>query len=163
MREIFIEEWKIQDHAGRRDKSIVSDGTINGEHVFACQSLTSWFRLGKYIIKHDTANYLLGLTRQMRNHECKNNVKWWDSKTLKDENCVDEIVKVVNKHFKKDGYVEALLVLQEAIKGYEKCIVISKFHNLPFDYNSFLSDRDAYQKRLEAINSMIPYKQFIKK
>jgi len=58
-KEIFIHEWKIQDYAGRREPTMKSEGTINGEHVYACKNLTSWFRLGKYLIKHDHANYLL--------------------------------------------------------------------------------------------------------
>lgn len=60
-KEIFIHEWKIQDYAGRREPTMKSEGTINGEHVYACKNLTSWFRLGKYLIKHDHTNYLLGL------------------------------------------------------------------------------------------------------
>lgn len=152
-KEIFIEEWKIQDYAGRRELSMKSEQTINGEHVYACVGLTSWFRLGKYLIKHDTANYLLGLTELMSRHECQDNVRWWDwdkeTNTGKNANCVDEIVRVVNKRFRGNDYVEALIVLQKALEGYEKCLYISQFYRLRFDYIGFLSDRDLYQARLE--------------
>lgn len=167
MPEIFIHEWKIQDYAGRRDKSIVSEGTINGEHVYACKKLTTWFRLGKYLIKHDMANYLLGLTKYMSREEFHHNVKAWDWHVVgnigREMNCVDEIVKVVNKRFKANDYVEALLVLQEAIKGYEECVVLSRFYKQPFDYIRFLSDRDAYQRIVKGYTGMLKYKQFIKK
>lgn len=152
-KEIFIHEWKIQDYSGRREQSMKSERTINGEHVYACKHLTSWFRLGKYLIKHDTANYLLGLTGLMSRQEFRDNVKFWEC----DEKagiyhyvcCVDEIVDVVNKKFPAGDYVECLFVMQKALEGYEKCLYISWFYNLRFDYKSFLSDRDAYQKRLE--------------
>ena len=151
--EIFIQEWNIKDYDGRREKSMMSDGTINGEHVYACQRLTTWFRLGKYLIKHDVANYLLGLTDLMSCHECQNNVKWWDwnkeTNTGKNVNCVDEIVKYVNMFYNSDEYVKTLLDLQDKLIGYEKCLYISLCYRLRFDYRLFLKDRDAYQKRLE--------------
>ena len=87
-KEIFIHEWKIQDYAGRREPTMKSEGTINGEHVYACKNLTSWFRLGKYLIKHDHANYLLGLLDLMERHEYQGNVKWleWDKETSTNRN-----------------------------------------------------------------------------
>ena len=152
-KEIFIHEWKIQDYAGRREKMMKSDKTINGEHVYACKHLTSWFRLGKYLIKHDTANYLLGLTELMSRHEYQNNVKWWywdkETNSGRYANCVDEIVRYVNMFYSGDGYVRTLFDLQEKLVGYEKCLYISLCYRLRFDYRLFLKDRDAYQKRLE--------------
>lgn len=152
-KEIFIHEWKIQDFAGRREKTMMSEKTINGQHVYACKNLTVWFRLGKYLIKHDTANYLLGLTGMMSRHECQDNVKWWDwnkeTNTGRNANCVDEIVKYVNMFYSGDEYVNTLLDLQEKLVGYEKCLYISQCYRLRFDYRQFLNDRDAYQKRLE--------------
>jgi len=153
MAEIFIHEWHISDYDGRKDSSMKSEGTINGEHVYACKRLSTWFRLGKYLIKHDVANYLLGLTRYMSRNEFKHNVKVWDwdreTNTGKDINCVDEIVKLVNEHFSGNDYVLTLLLLQEELEGYEKCYLISDCYGLDFDYELFIKDRDAYQKRLE--------------
>ena len=152
-KEIFIHEWKIQDYAGRREPTMKSEGTINGEHVYACKHLTSWFRLGKYLIKHDHANYLLGLLDLMERHECQDSVKWWDwdkeTNTGRNANCVDEIVKYVNMFYSGDEYVKTLFDLQEKLVGYEKCLYISLCYRLRFDYRLFLKDRDAYQKRLE--------------
>lgn len=152
-KEIFIHEWKIQDYAGRREPTMKSERTINGEHVYACKELTTWFRLGKYLIKHDTANYLLGLTDFMIRQKHKNNVKWldWDKETNTGRyaNCVDEIVKYVNMCYSGDEYIRTLLDLQEKLVGYEKCMYISQCYRLHFDYRLFLKDRDAYQKNLE--------------
>ena len=152
-KEIFIHEWKIQDYAGRREPTMKSEGTINGEHVYACKNLTSWFRLGKYLIKHDYANYLLGLLDLMKRHKYQGNVKWWDwdkeTNTGRNANCVDEIVKYVNMFYSGDEYVKTLFDLQEKLVGYEKCLYISLCCRLRFDYRLFLKDRDAYQKRLE--------------
>lgn len=152
-KEIFIQEWKIQDYAGRREPAMKSEGTINGEHVYACKNLTTWFRLGKYLIKHDIANYLLGLIGLMNRHEYQDDVRWWDwdkeTNTGRHANCVDEIVKYVNMFYSGDEYVKTLFDLQEKLVGYEKCLYISQFYRLRFDYRLFLKDRDAYQKRLE--------------
>ena len=153
MAEIFITEWKIQDYAGRREQSMKSESTINGEHVYACKNLTSWFRLGKYLIKHDQANYLLGLTELMHGHK-KKNVKWWkwdkDTETGGDVNCVDEIVRLVNMFYSGDEYIKTLLNLQDKLFGYEKCYYISTVYRLRFDYLMFLKDRDVYQTMLES-------------
>ena len=153
MKEIFIHEWKIQDYSGRRDRSMKSEDTINGEHIYACLHLTSWFRLGKYLIKHDKANYLLGLTKHMSRDEFRDSVKFWDwnkeTRTGKMVSCVDEIVRVVNDHFNDNDYLLTLMLLQDELQGYEKCVHISAFYCLPFDYVSFIKDKDAYQKRLE--------------
>ena len=62
MTEIFIHEWNKKDFDGRRDLKTKSAEKIGGEYAYGCQGLTTWFRLGKYIIKHDSANFLLGLT-----------------------------------------------------------------------------------------------------
>lgn len=130
-----------------------SEQTICGEHIYACKHLTSWFRFGKYLIKHDVANYLLGLTELMSRQEFKDSVKVWE---LDDKAeiyhyvcCVDEIARAVKKEFPAGDYVECLLVLQKALEGYEKCLYISQCYRLRFDYQQFLSDRNAYQKRLE--------------
>ena len=58
MTEIFIHEWNKKDFDGRRDLKTKSAEKIGGEYAYGCQGLTTWFRLGKYIIKHDSANFL---------------------------------------------------------------------------------------------------------
>lgn len=149
----FITEWKIQDYAGRKDLSMKSEGTINGKHVYACKHLTSWFRLGKYLIKHDQANYLLGLIDLMHKHEHQDNVKWWEwdkeTETGRYVNCVDEIVRLVNMFYSGDEYVQTLLNLQSELVGYEKCYYLSACYRLRFDYRLFLKDKGAYLARLE--------------
>ncbi len=153
MAEIFIYEWRNSDYDGRRNLSMKSEGTINGNHVYACIRLSSWFRLGKYLIKHDMANYLLGLTRHMSRDEFRHSVKVWswdkETNTGKIINCVNEIVQLVNEHFSGNDYINTLLMLQEELKGYEKCYFISDCFGLDFDYELFIKDKDAYQKRLE--------------
>lgn len=152
-KEIFIHEWNIKDYDGCREKSMMSEGTINGEHVYACKRLTTWFRLGKYLIKHDVANYLLGLTRYVSRREFQHNVKWMDwneeKKTNEYVNCVDEIVRIANERFPNGDYLLTVMLMQEQLVGYEKCLYISQCYRLGFDYESFIRDRDAYQKRLE--------------
>jgi len=158
-KEIFIQEWKIQDYDGRRDKSIKSKGTINGEHVYACQRLTTWFRLGKFLIKHDVANYLLGLTRYMSRKEFQHNIKWcdWNSETNKNEyvNCVDEIVRIANELFPNGDYLLKVMLMQEQLVGYEKCLYISQCYRLDFDYERFIKDRKVYQNQLEDYVRMV--------
>ena len=59
MAEIFIHEWNKSVHDGRRILSSKSAEKIAGQHAYACQRLSSWFRLGKYIIKHDEAKKII--------------------------------------------------------------------------------------------------------
>ena len=149
MAEIFIEEWRRKDSDGRRNLSTKSAEKIGGEHAYACQNLTSWFRLGKYIIKHDQANFLLGLIHEIGT----DNVRNWERDEKEDrwmyKYHVDDIVRVVNEHFSGNDYVQTLLRLQEELKGYEKCYFICAFYGLDFDYQAFLNDKDGYQERLE--------------
>ena len=152
MSEIFIVEWHISDYAGRRETSMCSEGTINGEHVYACKKLNSWFRLGKYLIKHDVANYLLGLTKHMSNRDFMCNVKCFELNNetgkLERVNCVDEIVSLVNERFVGNEYVHTIMKLQEELVGYERCYYSSDVLRIDFDYKEFLKDKDAYQNRL---------------
>ena len=62
----------------------------------------------------------------------------------------DDIVRVVNRHFSGNDYVLTLLMLQEELKGYEKCYFICAFYRLDFDYVQFVKDKDVYQARLMA-------------
>ena len=150
MAEIFIHEWNKSDHDGRRILSSKSAEKIWGQHAYACQNLTSWFRLGKYIIKHDQANFLLGLIREIGT----DNVKSWERDEQEDrwmyKYHVDDIVRVVNRHFSGNDYVLTLLMLQEELKGYENCYYICAFYRLDFDYVQFIKDKDVYQARLMA-------------
>lgn len=152
MSEIFIVEWHISDYAGRRETSMRSEDTINGEHVYACKKLTSWFRLGKYLIKHDVANYLLGLTKHMSKRYFMHNVKDFELNNetgkLERVNCVDEIVSLVNERFGGNEYVHTIMKLQEELDGYERCYYFSDVLGIDFDYKEFLKDKDAYQNRL---------------
>ena len=150
MAEIFIREWNKSDHDGRRILSSKSAEKILGQHAYACQNLTSWFRLGKYIIKHDQANFLLGLIREIGT----DNVKSWERDEQEDrwvyKYHVDDIVRVVNRHFSGNDYVLTLLMLQEELKGYENCYYICACYHLDFDYVQFIKDKDVYQARLMA-------------
>lgn len=153
MKETFITEWKISDYDGRRDNNIMSIGTINGEHVYACERLTTWFRLGKYIIKHDFANYLLGVTPYIPNERLRTNVRYrhWDAatRTWWDMYCVDDIVSIVNKKFGKDfDYIGELLMLQRELVGYEWCFDVSRCYGWNFDYKEFLKGKDKYRRKL---------------
>lgn len=151
MAEIFIEEWKKKDLDGRRNLKTRSKEKINGEYAYGCVGLTSWFRLGKYIIKHDQANFLLGLIREIGT----DNVRSWEREEVEDgykwgyKYHIDDIVRAVNKHFSSNDYILTLFLLQEELKGYEKCYFISACYRIDFDYVQFIKDKDAYQARLE--------------
>ena len=151
MAEIFIEEWRKNDLDGRRNLSTRSKEKINGEYAYGCVGLTSWFRLGKYIIKHDQANFLLGLIHEIGS----NNVRSWECEETADgrkygyKYHIDDIVSVVNKHFSDNDYVLTLLLLQEELKGYEYCYYVSACYRINFDYVLFIKDKDAYKARLE--------------
>lgn len=151
MAEIFIEEWRKKDLDGRRNLSTRSKEKINGEYAYGCVGLTSWFRLGKYIIKHDQANFLLGLIREIGTV----NVKSWECEEVEDgyrydwKWHIDDIVRAVNNHFSGNDYVQTLLLLQEELKGYEYCYFVSAFYRIDFNYVLFLKDKDAYKARLE--------------
>ena len=152
--DIFITTWKISDYDGRRRKDIVSKGTINGEHIYACEKLTTWFRLGKYLIKHDFANYLLGITNYIHDDRLKYNVTYRDynpaTNQLDEKNCVDDIVRLVNELYGKDfDYVAELQMLQMELEGYEYCVTASMCYRLPFDYKRFLKDKNLYQSMLK--------------
>lgn len=137
---VFIETWRSGDFRGRHDLATKSKDKIAGQHAYACKGLSSWFRLGKYIIKHDIANYLLGITDKMSRKEHRTFVVYGVDKS----NCIDEIVRLVNERFPDGGYVEALLKLQTELEGYEDCYYICKSGRIPFDIEEFYADRDAY-------------------
>lgn len=147
MKEIFIEEWRKNDYDGRRDLSVKSSVKVGGEYLYGCKKLTTWFRLGKYIIKHDVANYLLDLTQYMSRNEFKYSVKTydWNNPSIKNLNCIDELAKVINEHFSNDmDYINTLMLLQRELEGYENCFYISQCYRLPFDYQLFIKDKEAY-------------------
>lgn len=151
--ETFITEWRISDYDGRRNKDIKSIGTINGEHIYACIRLSTWFRLGKYLIKHDFANYLLGVTPYIRNPRLRNSVRYshWDAatRTHVELNCVDDIVRIVNVKFGRDfDYIGELQMLQRELIGYEWCFYVSECYGWDFDYKEFLKNKDKYRRKL---------------
>jgi len=150
-KEVFIEEWRKNDYTGRRDLSIKSSVKVGGEYLYACKNLTSWFRLGKYIIKHDIANYLLGLTQYMSRNEFKYSITTydWDGSSNKKINCIDELAKVINEHFSGNDYLITLMLLQRELEGYERCFYVSQVYNLPFDYELFIRDKDEYLARID--------------
>ena len=145
---VFIYTWQSGDTDARRDLATKSKDKIAGQHAYACKGLSSWFRLGKYVIKHDQANYLLGLTKEMSRKEFKDFVKFRGlSADGKEEYCIDEIVSRVNEMFPDGGYAEALLKLQTELEGYEDCYYICKSGRIPFDIEAFYADRDAYLEK----------------
>ena len=136
---VFIDTWRPGDTDARRDLATKSKDKIAGEHAYACKGLSSWFRLGKYVIKHDIANYLLGITDKISGKEHKTFVVWVDG-----SNCIDEIVRLVNERFPDGGYVKALLKLQTELEGYEDCYFICRPGRIPFDIEEFYTDKEAY-------------------
>lgn len=147
---IFIHEWRIIDHDGRRDQKAKSIGTINGEHIYACQNLSTWFRIGKYIVKHDIANYLLGLTKYMRTEIEREDVKYRKISVDGYMYCIDTIVSLVNEHLGEDfDYVKELQRLQDELKGYEFCYYICKSYRIEFDYKQFLANKDRYARKIK--------------
>lgn len=150
MEEIFIHEWNKSDHDGRRILSSKSAEKIGGQHAYACHNLTSWFRLGKYIIKHDQANFLLGLIREIGTDKVKSLERDEQEDRWIYKYHVDDIVRVVNRHFSGNDYVLTLLMLQERIEGLQELLPHLRFDRLYFDYVQFVKDKDAYQARLMA-------------
>lgn len=154
MAEIFITEWQISDYAGRKRKDIVSNGTINGEHIYACEQLTTWFRLGKYLIKHDFANYLLGITKYIPNERLRTNVQYREyypaTNQMIEINCVDDIVRIIHEKFGEDfDYVAELQMLQKELVGYEWCFNVSMCYDWDFDYKRFLKSKTLYKSWLK--------------
>lgn len=147
MAEIFIHEWNKSDYDGRRILSSKSAEKIGGQHAYACQNLTSWFRLGKYIIKHDQANFLLGLIREIGTDKVKSLERDEQEDRWTYKYHIDDIVRVVNRHFSGNDYVLTLLMLQERVEGLRELLL----HNhLDFDFVQFVKDKDVYQARLMA-------------
>ena len=155
MAEIFIHTWQKSDRDGRRKLATKSKEKINGDYAYACDNLTSWFRLGKLIIKHDTANFLLGLIDEIGT----DNVRTWEHNDTTDRweyvYHVDDIVRVINKYFSGNDYVLLLQTLQEELKGYEICYYICSCYRIPFNYKEFLADKDAYKAKLEAFSKKV--------
>lgn len=148
--EIFIEKWSgvKTDPDGRRDLKTKSYDTINGKHAYACTGLSSWFRLGEYIIKYDTVLYLFGLDKYIKSEPMfKHFVKY------RDENSIDEFVQIVNDHFDGENFLQTLLQLQEMMDDTgDECLFVSRCCHLDFDYKSFMEDRVKYLE-------MVRYKQ----
>lgn len=147
--EIFIEKWSgvKTDPDGRRDLKTKSYDTINGKHAYACTGLSSWFRLGEYIIKYNTVMYLFGFDKYVEDVTAhKYFVKYNDS------NNIDMFVDIVNKHFEGD-FLQTLLQLQEMMDDTgDECLFVSRCCHLDFDYKSFMEDRVKYLE-------MVRYKQ----
>ena len=164
MTEIFIHEWNKKDFDGRRNLKTKSAEKIGGEYAYGCQGLTTWFRLGKYVIKHDHANFLLGLMREIGS----DNVRNWEREETEDgyrydwKWHVDDIVRAVNSHFSGNDYVLTLLLLQEELKGYEQCFYICSCYHLDFDYVLFLKDKDAYKERLLEFTKRVKEQESVK-
>ena len=148
--EIFIEKWSgaKTDPDGRRDLKTKSKNTINGEHAYACTGLSSWFRLGEYIIKYNTVLYLLGIDKYIKSDSVfKYFVKYGD------KNSIDEFVQIVNDHFDGENFLQTILQLQEMMdETGDECLFVSKCCHLDFDYKSFMEDRVKYLE-------MVRYKQ----
>lgn len=148
--EIFIEKWSgvKTDPDGRRDLKTKSYDTINGKNAYACTGLSSWFRLGEYIIKYNTVLYLLGLDKYIKSEPVfKHFVKYGD------ENSIDEFVQIVNDHFDGENFLQTLLQLQEMMDDTgDECLFVSRCCHLDFDYKSFMEDRVKYLE-------MVRYKQ----
>ena len=145
--EIFIEKWEKNDLDGRRDLKTKSKDTIGGEHAYACTRLSSWFRLGEYIIKYNIVMYLFDFYKYVKGDDInKHFVKYGDS------NNIDMLVDIVNNHFDGD-FVKTLLQLQSEMDDIgDECLFISRCCHLDFDYKSFLEDKTKYLE-------MVRYKQ----
>jgi len=148
--EIFIEKWEgmKSDPDACRDLKTKSKDTINGEHIYACKRLSSWFRLGEYIIKYNTVVYLLGLEKYIKSEPVfKHFVKYGD------KNSIDEFVQIVNDHFDGENFLQTILQLQEMMDDTgDECLFVSRCCHLDFDYKSFMEDRVKYLE-------MVRYKQ----
>lgn len=145
--EIFIEKWEKNDPDGRRDLKTKSKDTIGGEHAYACTRLSSWFRLGEYIIKYNTVLYLLGLDKYIKSEPVFKHFVKYD-----DKNSIDEFVQIVNDHFDGD-FLQTLLQLQEMMDDTgDECLFVSRCCHLDFDYKSFMEDKIKYLE-------MVRYKQ----
>lgn len=148
---IFIEKIRKGDTEAYKDTKTVSSKTIGKQRLYACRKLTSWFRLGDHIIKHDIANYLLGITEGL-DYKHSHCVKWseYDKETGKfvNHNSLDTIAERVSAlGLNTRKYVELLEQIQKELEGYEECYYRLSCFNLHFDYKEFLNDKDAYLEK----------------
>lgn len=61
--EIFIHKFDRKDREAMRDMATESKLTIRGLYLYACKRLSTWFRYGEYLIKWDSAVWVLGLSK----------------------------------------------------------------------------------------------------
>lgn len=147
---IFIERIRKGDTEAYRDTKKKSSVTVDGKNLNCCRKLTSWFRIGEWVVKHDWANYVLGITKNLNGWE-KSFVKRTDFKDGKmvEENCLDKIADGINSTgLGYKGYFETLVKIQEELKGYEDCFYLRNWYGKEFDYKEFLKDKDAYIEKV---------------
>jgi len=152
---IFIDKIRKGDTEAYKDTKTVSSKTIGKQKIYACRRLTSWFRLGDYIIKHDIANYLLGITDDLDYHHRKC-VTWseYDSVSGKfvSHNSLDTIAERVSSlGLNSRKYVELLEQIQKELEGYEECYYRLSCFNIHFDYKEFLNDKQKYVEKSREI------------
>ena len=61
--EIFIHKFDRKDREATRDMATESKRKIGGLHLYACKHLSYWLRYGEYLIKWDSAVWVLGLSK----------------------------------------------------------------------------------------------------
>lgn len=146
---VFIERIEKGDTKAYRDTKKKSSVTVDGKNLYCCKKLTSWFRIGEWVVKHDLVSYILSLTGNFNGWE-KSSVKHTDFKDgrMVDENCLDRIAEGINSTgLGYEGYVETLIKIQEELKGYEDCFYLRNWYKKEFDYKEFLKDKDAYLEK----------------
>lgn len=152
----FITKWHISDYDGRRNYDHCSKELLFGKKVYACKRLSSWFRYGEYLIKHDIVNVLFDLNFSNKGFDVNfnYNVKdyYWDKEHTKPINldCTDEIVEQYSKKFTDEqDMILQLYLMQREMEGYEFIYFIADVYHIKFNMVEFLRDKDAYLKKFK--------------
>ena len=129
---IFIVKHRTDDKDACRVLSSKSQKAIRGKHLYECSKLTSWFRYGDYQIKIEYLIYFLGLRGGLTYHQA-NNVKYWDTKELKNCSNIDFLTNLIIERYGDDfDLIGALTEIQEKYGSYEFQVYRSMDLKIPF-------------------------------
>lgn len=149
--EIFIHKFDRKDREAMRDMATESKLTIRGLHLYACKRLSTWFRYGEYLIKWDSAVWVLGLSKGLT----------YDQKNVRCgmHGCnIDFITElIIGKYGDDFDLVHELKSAQEALTD-SFVFHAGIMNKYDFDYNRLLKEPARYQRFLHRKLAMEMFK-----